>query len=65
MIARATIGGILWTGLAAASALGLFRLGIIELLFLLAPLIVVPLGLGLSSQLGQGEQSTLPISVAT
>jgi hypothetical protein len=64
MIGRAITGGILWSGLVAASILGLLRLGTIELLFLLAPLIVTPLGLGLIVQLESVKTSDPPISVA-
>jgi hypothetical protein len=49
------IGGFVWTVLVAGSASDLFRLGLIELLFLLAPLVVVPLGLDLAERLSMGR----------
>jgi|HubBroStandDraft_6_1064221.scaffolds.fasta_scaffold111136_2 hypothetical protein len=47
MIRNAIAGGILWFGLAIASRLHGAPLTIIELLFLLGPLVVIPLGLAL------------------
>jgi hypothetical protein len=60
MSGSAIIGGILWLGLAPGSVLRLAPLGTIELLFLLAPLVVVPLGLELRSRFGSSEQTRLP-----
>ena len=57
MTRNAIIGGILWVALTVGSVLGLLRLGIIEVLFLLAPLIVVPLGLELSERLGHDDEN--------
>ncbi len=44
-------GGILWCGLAAGAQKGRINLDTIELLFLLAALVIVPLGLDLSARL--------------
>jgi len=44
----ALFGSLLWASLAAAAGCGRGPLGIIELLFLFAPLVVVPLGLALA-----------------
>jgi len=64
MNGSAIAGGILWIGLAAGSAMGLLRLSTIELLFLLAPLVVVPLGLELFARFGDGQENSLPIGIA-
>ncbi len=45
--APAVAGGIAWLALVAGRVAGLTRLSLIELLFLLAPLVIVPLGLNL------------------
>ena len=55
---NAVLGGFLWAGLAAGAATGHVRLGMIELLFLLAPLVIVPLGLELSSRLEEARRSS-------
>jgi hypothetical protein len=47
---KALAGAAVWIFLAAASQLQWIRLAIIELLFLLGPLVVVPLGLGLAAE---------------
>jgi hypothetical protein len=47
MIRNVIAGGIIWLSLAIASVLRVASLTIIELLFLLGPLVVVPLGLAL------------------
>jgi hypothetical protein len=47
----ATTGAAVWTGLAVLARLGIARLGAIELLFLLAPLVIVPLGMELGRML--------------
>jgi YndJ-like protein len=44
---NAIFGGVVWTAVAAAVAMRIAHLTTIELLFLLAPLVVVPLGLEL------------------
>ena len=43
----ATIGAALWAGTAVAARAGIARMGAVELIFLLAPLVVVPLGMAL------------------
>jgi len=50
----ALAGGIIWLGLLAASRATRLELEWIDLLFLLAPLVIVPLGLGLTSQIETG-----------
>jgi hypothetical protein len=61
---NAIVGAILWIALAGGSALGLYRITAIELLFVLAPLVVVPLGLELSTRLGCEEKDQLPANYA-
>ncbi|MFY9531752.1 MAG: YndJ family transporter [Candidatus Acidiferrales bacterium] len=58
----AVIGGILWTGLAVSSVSRFHPLGTIELLFLLAPLVVVPLGLEFSRRFGKGRAIDAAVS---
>jgi hypothetical protein len=58
------IGGILWVALTVGSVLDMLHLGTIELLFLLAPLVVVPLGLELSARLGHDDEKHVPASFA-
>lgn len=41
----ATVGAAAWAGLALSARVGFFRVGSIELLFLFAPLVIVPLGI--------------------
>jgi hypothetical protein len=60
----AIAGGVLWIGLMAAARLHWARLNTIELLFLLGPLVVVPLGLGLAIRFNQITQIGLPIRIA-
>jgi len=43
----ATIGAAMWAGTAVAARAGIVRIGAVELIFLLAPLVVVPLGMAL------------------
>jgi hypothetical protein len=64
MIRNAVIGGIVWLGLGAGVISGFFRLGIIEMLFLLGPLVIVPLGLELSSRCGEEYEMNLLLSTA-
>jgi hypothetical protein len=59
----AVTGGILWTGLALSSVLRFHPLSNLELLFLLAPLVVVPLGLELSRRSGEGSAIDAAVSV--
>jgi hypothetical protein len=46
----ATAGAVVWAGMAVLARMGIARLGAIELLFLFAPLVIVPLGM----ELGRG-----------
>jgi YndJ-like protein len=50
----ATVGAAVWAGIAVLARLGIARIGAIELLFLFAPLVIVPLGLELGRVLGGG-----------
>jgi YndJ-like protein len=54
---NAIVGGVLWSGFLVAAEMGRLELGWIDLLFLFAPLVVVPLGLDLTRRI---EQATLP-----
>jgi len=45
----ATIGAAVWAGTAVAARAGIARMGGVELIFLFAPLVVVPLGMALGS----------------
>src|SRR5712691_4317416 len=56
----ATFGAVVWAGIAVLARLGVARIGMIELVFLFAPLVIVPLGMELgrvsgasSSQVGR------------
>jgi len=60
----AIAGGVLWIAFAGASRFHWARLNAIELLFLLGPLVVVPLGLGLSFRINHKIQFGLPVRVA-
>jgi hypothetical protein len=64
MIRSAIAGGIVWMGLAAGSRLQWTRLNTIELLFLLGPLVVVPLGLELCVRFAPENGIELPIRSA-
>jgi len=48
----ATAGAAVWAGIAVLARLGIARMGAIELLFLFAPLVIVPLGLELGRGMG-------------
>ena len=50
----ATSGAAVWAGIAVLARMGVARLGAVELLFLFAPLVIVPLGLELGRGLGGG-----------
>ena len=50
----ATAGAVVWAGLAVLARMGIARLGAIELLFLFAPLVIVPLGTELGRGMGGG-----------
>jgi YndJ-like protein len=60
----AVFGGVVWAGLAVVSRVGLARLTAIELLFLLAPLVVVPLGLELCDRIVAEREFGLPGRIA-
>lgn len=64
MSRSAIAGGIIWIGLAAASRLQWAPFNSIELLFLLGPLVVVPLGLELAFQFTSQVEIGLPIRIA-
>jgi hypothetical protein len=51
MMRNTIIGAVLWSALVAASVVGWLHWGVIEFLFLLGPLVVVPLGLELACRL--------------
>ena len=59
----ASVGVGVWALLALAARAGLARIGVIELIFLFAALVVVPLGTELGKLLSQGfrERSSAPI----
>ncbi|HLW86605.1 MAG TPA: YndJ family transporter [Candidatus Sulfotelmatobacter sp.] len=44
----ATAGAALWAGIAVLARMGIARIGVIELMFLFAPLVIVPLGMELA-----------------
>jgi YndJ-like protein len=48
----ATAGAAAWAGIAVLARMGIARVGAIELLFLFAPLVIVPLGMELSRVIG-------------
>jgi len=48
----ATAGAAVWAGMAVLARMGIARLGVIELLFLFAPLVIVPMGMELSGLIG-------------
>jgi hypothetical protein len=53
-MAWATAGAVVWAGLAVLARVRVARLGAIELLFLFAPLVIVPLGMELGREIGGG-----------
>jgi len=50
----ATAGAAVWAGVAVLARVGIARVGAIELMFLFAPLVIVPLGLELGRTMGVG-----------
>jgi len=50
----ATAGAVVWAGMAVLARMGVARIGAIELLFLFAPLVIVPLGMELGRGMGRG-----------
>jgi hypothetical protein len=63
MSRSAMAGGALWIGLVAVSRLHWAHLDAIELLFLLGPLVIVPLGLGLLIRFTHGKGIGFPIHI--
>jgi hypothetical protein len=51
----ATAGAAAWAGLAVLARMGIARIGVIELMFLFAPLVIVPLGMELGRVSGFGS----------
>jgi hypothetical protein len=49
----ATAGAVVWAGLAVLARMGIAKLGAIELMFLFAPLVIVPLGMELGRVTGR------------
>lgn len=60
----ATIGSVIWLGLSAANRWCAVDLSWIELLFMFAPLVIVPLGLELSARLDRAFAEAAPDRVA-
>ena len=54
----ATGGAAVWAGMAVLARMGIARIGAIELLFLFAPLVIVPLGMELARVLGSGNRAS-------
>ena len=54
-------GAAVWAGMAVLARIGVARIGAVELLFLFAPLVIVPLGIELGRVLGGGGS---PLEVA-
>lgn len=65
MMRSAVVGGAVWAAVAAASLGGRVRLTVIELLFLLAPLVIVPLGLELCVRTVPGTEFNLALRSAS
>ena len=61
---NAIFGALIWCGLLLVAQAGEVYLTWIELLFLLAPLVVVPLGLHLTGQIESGLPTSLPERIA-
>jgi len=51
----ATAGAAAWAGIAFLAGIGIVRVGVIELMFLFAPLVIVPLGMELGRVRGEVE----------
>jgi len=51
----ATAGASVWAGIAVLARVGIARVGAIELMFLFAPLVIVPLGMELGRVMGGGS----------
>jgi hypothetical protein len=61
---NAIIGGLLWIAIATATRFHWARLTLIDLLFLIGPLVVVPLGLELCAGFAQNEGTLFPVRSA-
>jgi hypothetical protein len=61
---NAIIGGLLWIAIATATRFHWARLTLIELLFLIGPLVVVPLGLEICAGFAQNEGALFPVRFA-
>src|SRR4029077_3684985 len=48
----AVLGGVIWAGVAVLARIGIAPIGAIELMFVFAPLVIVPLGMQLARVLG-------------
>jgi YndJ-like protein len=66
----ASVGAAVWAGIAVLARIGIARLGAIELMFLFAPLVIVPLGMELARLIGgagrleQWGQQLQPVGAA-
>jgi hypothetical protein len=61
---NAIFGAVVWCGLLGAAAMDKLNLAWIELLFLLSPLVIVPLGLELTSRMEEGIAPSTPERIA-
>jgi YndJ-like protein len=52
----ATVGAAVWAGIAVLGRLRIVQVGAIELLFLFAPLVIVPLGMELGRRIAEDDQ---------
>lgn len=64
MTRNAIVGAFVWCGLLIAAQMNVIDLTCIELLFVFAPLVVVPLGLHLTDQVEGGATTSLPERLA-
>jgi hypothetical protein len=60
MLRNAIVGGVVWCGLLAVALTDQLRLTWIEMVFLLAPLVIVPLGLHLTDEIEKRPRTSLP-----
>ena len=54
----AVLGGVIWAGVAVLARIGVAPIGAIELMFLFAPLVIVPLGMELGRVIGSDTPFT-------
>jgi len=54
----AVLGGVIWAGVAVLARIGVAPIGAIELMFLFAPLVIVPLGMELGRVIGSDTPLT-------